>query len=92
VTRDTQSFWLAVIVLVGSGLLLRFPPPGVDFTVMVAFIGPIAGGVVQHYFSQRTATTTTENIARAAPTTVVTENTEVTGSPVNVEPQGDREG
>lgn len=99
-SRDMQSFILALVVVIGGGLLLRFPPPNVvndtaQFTVLFGAVSGAIGTVLGFFYANRSATSAVETSTRATNalsssngTTVTAERATVTGSPVNmVEPK-----
>lgn len=71
---STQTFILSVIVIIGGGLLIRFPPPSVDPAILIPFVTGAIGTVLGYVFSGRSATETAQHIASSQPTITTTGN------------------
>ena len=59
--RTVFTYVIAIIVLVGTGVLLRFPPPGIPPEALLAFLGVQVGLVMGYVFGERTAASAVAN-------------------------------
>lgn len=59
--RTVFTYSIAIIVLVGTGALLRFPPPGIPPEALLAFLGVQVGLVMGYVFGERTAASAVAN-------------------------------
>ena len=50
---STQTFILSLVVLIGGGLIIRFPPPDVDPAILIPFVTGAIGTVLGFVFSGR---------------------------------------
>lgn len=69
---STQTFILSLVVLIGGGLLIRFPPPSVDPAILIPFVTGAIGTVLGYVFSGRAATETAAHIQASQPTITAT--------------------
>lgn len=95
--RTTFTYLIALVVLVGTGVLLRFPPPGIPPEALLAFLGVQVGLVMGYVFGERTAAsavanqpTITTNSGPPATTTVTPAGN--ADPPVNVGATGPNDG
>ena len=61
IIRTLFTYVIAIIVLVGTGVLLRFPPPGIPPEALLAFLGVQVGLVMGYVFGERTAAAAAAN-------------------------------
>jgi hypothetical protein len=59
--RTVFTYVIAIIVLVGTGVLLRFPPPGIPPEALLAFLGVQVGLVMGYVFNERAASSAVAN-------------------------------
>ena len=59
--RTVFTYVIALVVIVGTGVLLRFPPPGIPPEALLAFLGVQVGLVMGFVFSERVAASAVSN-------------------------------
>lgn len=59
--RTIFTYVIALVVIVGTGVLLRFPPPGIPPEALLAFLGVQVGLVMGYVFNERAASNAVAN-------------------------------
>jgi hypothetical protein len=55
------TYTIALVVLVGGGMLVRFPPPGLSPEVLLTALAGYIGTVLGFVFGERSATAASNN-------------------------------
>ena len=55
------TYFIATLVLVGTGVLLRFPPPGIPPETLLTFLGVQVGFVMAYVFQERATSAAATN-------------------------------
>ena len=51
--KTVMTYLIALVVIVGTGLLLRFPPPGIPPETLLTFLATEVGFVMAYVFQDR---------------------------------------
>ena len=83
--KTVFTYLIALIIIVGTGVLLRFPPPGIPPETLLTFLGVQVGFVMAYVFQERAASSAAAN----QPTVISTSGPPAT---TTVQPGGESQG
>jgi hypothetical protein len=67
--KTVFTYLIALIIIVGTGVLLRFPPPGIAPETLLTFLGVQVGFVMAYVFQERATSSAQQNQPTVTATT-----------------------